>query len=61
MKNSTMGDASEYQYAATIPSQIQITSGTIVEVTQNEQPIVPNAITFGEAQNLNENEYFSKF
>ena len=60
VKNATMGDASKYQYGATLPLQLQITSSAVVEVTQQEQPNMPNAITFAEAQTLDPDEYFSK-
>ena len=60
VKNATIGDASRYQYDATLPLQLQITSSAVVEVTQQEQPNMPNAITFAEAQTLDPDEYFSE-
>ena len=60
VRNVTVGDASEHQYAATFPLQVQIGSGSTVEVTHHEQTNMPNVITFAEAQNLEENNYFSR-
>ena len=60
VKNATIGDASRYQYDATLPLQLQIISSAVVEVTQQEQPNMPNAITFAEAQTLDPDEYFSE-
>ena len=60
INNGTIADATKYQYAATLPLQLQVNSGAIVSVTQLEQPIVPNAVTFAEAQGIEGTSHFSE-
>ena len=60
VNNAIISDATNYQYAATLPIQLQVNTGATVNVMQVEQPIVPNAVTFAEAQDIEGASHFSE-
>ena len=59
INNYTVADATQHQYATTIPLQLQVNDGTTVQLRSLEQPHVPDTITFAEAEALEESSVFS--